>query len=136
MLGTKEHYELIDQFDRQFKHCRLDKEKDRGLWVKGNVYQDGHVNDLYAAFFKGYAFGKFVARDEPTAEESSGVAAPAAPEVPSDQWRIALRELLSIAETVTPQLKFSAAYRTGRWGQAISAARAAMAAPTPQEPRK
>lgn len=61
MLGTQEHYDLIAQFDRQFKGRRLDKE-DKSLWRRGVVYQDGHVNHLYDAFIRGYALGKAVER--------------------------------------------------------------------------
>lgn len=61
MLMTKEHYELIDMFDRLFKHERLDKE-DKSLWKQGNVYQDGHVNNLFLAFRHGFAYGRTVER--------------------------------------------------------------------------
>lgn len=59
MLGTKEHYEVIEQFKRQFKHLRLDHEA-KELWAKGHVFQDGKVDELFSVFLKGYAFGKSV----------------------------------------------------------------------------
>ncbi len=85
MIGTKEHYDLIVQFDRQFKHLRLDKE-DKEFWRKGHVYQDGHVNQFYGAFFQGYALGKAAGRDSDPAQ--------AAPK-PLDDPR--LQELFSAA---------------------------------------
>lgn len=63
MLGTREYYELIEQFDKQHRGVRLDKE-DKTYWAKGNVYQDGHVNEHFRSFVKGYALGKAVGRDE------------------------------------------------------------------------
>jgi hypothetical protein len=64
MLQTKEHYELIDQFERDCKQQigRLDKEP-KDLWARGIVYQDGHVNALFLVYRKGYAFGKCVERE-------------------------------------------------------------------------
>lgn len=62
MLFTTEHYELLAQFEREFKHRRLDKEV-KDLWRKGIVYQDGQTNDLFLAYRKGYALGKLIAGD-------------------------------------------------------------------------
>lgn len=57
MLMTKEHYKLMESFEREYKHCRLDREKDKAHWKAGYVYQDGHVNELFVAYRKGYALG-------------------------------------------------------------------------------
>lgn len=57
MLLTKEHYELMAIFESEHKNRRLDREKDKKLWKKGAVYQDGHVNELFLAYRKGYALG-------------------------------------------------------------------------------
>ena len=60
MLTTREHYELIEMFERTFKGCgRLDKEE-KALWTKGIVYQDGKVNQIFLAYRHGYAYGKTV----------------------------------------------------------------------------
>lgn len=56
-ITSQEHYDLIAQFDRQFKGWRLDKEP-KTLWPRGVIYQDGHVNQLFDAFRKGYALHK------------------------------------------------------------------------------
>lgn len=55
-LLTKEHYELMAQFEREHSG-RFDKE-DKSLWRKGIVYQDGHINELFLAYRRGYAYGK------------------------------------------------------------------------------
>lgn len=60
MLLTREHYELMAAFERDFSHNRLDKE-DKSFWAKGNIYQNGQVNDLFLAYRKGYALGIAVA---------------------------------------------------------------------------
>ena len=60
-LFSREHYELLSQFEREFKHSRLDKET-KDLWPKGIVFQDGHVNELFLAYRKGHAFGKYEAQ--------------------------------------------------------------------------
>lgn len=57
MLKTQEHYDLIAQFDREYKGRRLDKE-DKHLWALGRIYQDGAVNELFLAYRRGYAFSK------------------------------------------------------------------------------
>ena len=60
-LTSKDHYELIAQFDKQFSHRRLDKE-DKALWLKGNVYQDGATNELFLAFRSGAAYGVAISK--------------------------------------------------------------------------
>lgn len=62
MLKTQEHYDLMAQFEREFKGRRLDKEPRDG-WARGIIYQDGHINELFLAYRRGYALGKAVGRD-------------------------------------------------------------------------
>jgi hypothetical protein len=57
MLKTKEHYDLMSQFEREFAHERLDRES-KELWSMGHIYQSGAVNSLFLAYRRGYAFGK------------------------------------------------------------------------------
>lgn len=59
-LFAKEHYELMDMFEREFRGERLDKEP-KELWSKGHVYQSGPTNDLFLAYRKGYALAKAAA---------------------------------------------------------------------------
>lgn len=65
MLKTQEHYDLMHQFEREFKGSRLDHES-KDFWPRGIVYQDGRVNELFLAYRRGYALGKAVDRDAPT----------------------------------------------------------------------
>lgn len=63
MLKTQEHEDLIKMFEREpeYKGCRLDKEA-KSLWTMGRIYQDGHLNDLFLAYRRGYAYGKAIER--------------------------------------------------------------------------
>jgi len=56
-LHTKEHYDLIKEFEKTFKGKRFDKET-KELQIKGQVYQDGNVNELFLAFRLGYSLGR------------------------------------------------------------------------------
>lgn len=60
MLLSKEHEDLMKMFEKQYKHKRLDKEKDRDVMKNGNIYQNGEVNELFIAYRKGYALGKCI----------------------------------------------------------------------------
>lgn len=55
-LKSKAHYEIISAFDLRFKCHRLDKEP-KAMWVKGRIYEDGYVNDLFLAFRAGVSYG-------------------------------------------------------------------------------
>ena len=56
-LFSKEHYELMEMFEREFKgEGRFDREA-KDIWAKGHIYQNGDINALFLAFRKGYAFG-------------------------------------------------------------------------------
>ena len=61
---TKEHYDLMSSFEREHKHRRLDREKDKENWKRGYVYEDGHVNALFVAYRKGHALGAFEAAEK------------------------------------------------------------------------
>lgn len=68
MLGTQEHYDLIDQFEKWYRKCsltrgRLDKEP-KEMWCKGRIYEHGDTRAEYQAFIAGYAYGKTVQRLE------------------------------------------------------------------------
>jgi hypothetical protein len=58
-LISKEHYDLMAQFEREYPFERLDREP-KELW-KTNVYQDGRVNSLFLAYRRGYSLGKMIA---------------------------------------------------------------------------
>ena len=59
MLTTKEHYDLMSQFEKDFSYLRLDKEN-KALWRRGRIYENGTANDLFNAYRKGYSLGVFV----------------------------------------------------------------------------
>lgn len=54
MLITKEHYDLLAQFEREHSG-RFDKEA-KEFWPRGIIYQDGRVNEQFLAYRRGYAF--------------------------------------------------------------------------------
>ena len=57
MLKSKEHYALMDIFEKYFKGEQLDREP-KNLWEIGAIYQNGRVNELFKAFRMGYHQGK------------------------------------------------------------------------------
>lgn len=59
MLKTKEHYDLLYQFEKDLKVLETDKEP-KELWCKGIIYCNGKVNELFRAYRTGYAFGKTI----------------------------------------------------------------------------
>lgn len=63
-IKTKEHYDVIEAFERAMPHMRftsgrLDKEQ-KEMWSKGFIYQCGETNNLFLAFRHGVAHGKSV----------------------------------------------------------------------------
>ena len=62
MIKTKEHYDLMSQFEKTAgKYYRLDKEP-KDMWHKGRIYQSGEANNAFLMFRDGYEFGKCVER--------------------------------------------------------------------------
>lgn len=59
-LGTKEHEELMRQFE-SLKPGRIDRES-KEFWSKGRVYQNGEVNNLFLMFRCGVAYGLMISR--------------------------------------------------------------------------
>ena len=57
-IGTKEHFEILAQFEKNFSHLRLTREKDKTLWRKGQIYENGETNALYNAYILGYSFAR------------------------------------------------------------------------------
>lgn len=60
LLG-KDHYEMIEFFERTITGYRLDKEP-KELWSKGIIYQHGELNQLFKVFRQGVAYGQAVER--------------------------------------------------------------------------
>lgn len=69
MLNTKEHYDLIEHFERACKsfprRFRMDKEP-KEMWPRGRIYQQAELNEHFLAFRSGYALGRVIERDETT----------------------------------------------------------------------
>ena len=60
-LFGKDHYEMMEMFERTFAgEFRLDKE-DKALWAKGFIYQHGEANRMFKAFRHGVSFGRATA---------------------------------------------------------------------------
>lgn len=59
-LLSKDHYEMMTFFEKTFTNFRLDREEDKTLWAKGNVYQNGEANVAFLAFRHGVAYGKAI----------------------------------------------------------------------------
>lgn len=61
-LTTQQHYELIAQFEKEFRtEGRLTREA-KELWPRGHIYQDGRLNELFLAYRKGCAYGLALSR--------------------------------------------------------------------------
>jgi len=56
-IGSGEHDEILENFEKNFKGMRFEKETQE-LQKKGQVYQCGETNKLYKAFIMGYSFGR------------------------------------------------------------------------------
>jgi hypothetical protein len=57
-IGTKEHYDILAKFEKNFSHLRLTREKNKTLWRKGQIYENGETNALYSAYILGYSFAR------------------------------------------------------------------------------
>ena len=56
-IGSKEHYDVLKEFEKNYIGYRLDKES-KDLWKMGQVYQCGETNKLYEAYLMGYGLGR------------------------------------------------------------------------------
>lgn len=57
-IGSKEHYDILEQFEKEFYYLRLDREQNKETWKKGDVYENGETNNIYKAFILGYSVGR------------------------------------------------------------------------------
>jgi hypothetical protein len=67
MLKSKEHIDLMAQFEKLHSGKRLDREKNKELWAKGSVYENGDVNELFIAYRHGYSLAKAIYQREEVA---------------------------------------------------------------------
>jgi hypothetical protein len=56
-IGSKEHYDIMQQFEKNYNCVPLAKEQDKELWKQGYIYQNGDVNNLFKAYRTGYSLG-------------------------------------------------------------------------------
>jgi hypothetical protein len=61
-INSKEHYDLMAQFERDNKLTPSHREKDKEWWKRGQVYENGEVNRNFIYFRQGYSFGKSIAQ--------------------------------------------------------------------------
>jgi uncharacterized membrane protein len=61
MILTKEHYDLMEAFEKTQGKARPSREA-KELWQKGIIYQNGQINALFLAYRQGYAYGKAATR--------------------------------------------------------------------------
>lgn len=67
LVGTKELYDLLTQFEREAKklfYGHKVERTDRADHIHGQFFHDGEVNRMFVVFMTGYQFGKFVARQD------------------------------------------------------------------------
>ncbi len=57
MLHTKEHRDLMNQFERDFHYLCIDRES-KELWNRKIIYQNGKTNEIFLSYRLGYSFGK------------------------------------------------------------------------------
>ena len=60
---SEEFYGLLNRFEMQYSHLRLDREN-KDLWTKSIIYQDGHTNQLFLAYRRGFSYGVSIANSE------------------------------------------------------------------------
>jgi hypothetical protein len=64
-LKSQQHYDLIEQFERDLKAAKgvpapQTNKEEKGMWAGGNIYQDGLTNQLFLAYRLGHAYGMAV----------------------------------------------------------------------------
>src|SRR5690606_10690776 len=57
-LFDKEHYELLEQFEREYQLKPDAREKDKAWWKRGHIYSNGEINRDFQNYRRGYSFGK------------------------------------------------------------------------------
>ena len=66
LKGTKEFYELMDQFEKDVKKItyghKVEREQANEKLPVNIFYQDGYINTLFLAYMRGYVNGKWTER--------------------------------------------------------------------------
>lgn len=63
-LGSKEFYDMLDQFEKMPGVKGYAREKDKDWWRRGAVYENGEVNRNLTYFQSGYTYGKLAVATE------------------------------------------------------------------------
>jgi hypothetical protein len=61
MIGSKEFYELIENFEKNISYLPYGvsfEKEERSMWEQGQIYQNGQTNNYFKCFMLGYQFGK------------------------------------------------------------------------------
>lgn len=61
MYKSGEIYKVMEQFERSCTG-RIDREKDKQDWKKGQWYENGETNKMFGMYLKGYSLGKLEER--------------------------------------------------------------------------
>jgi Flp pilus assembly CpaE family ATPase len=59
-LHTREHSELMERFEREFKSLPVSRKEPKEYWSRGIIYCHGETNNTFLAYRMGYAFGRAV----------------------------------------------------------------------------
>lgn len=64
-IGSKEFYDLMDQFEKDIKNmrvygCKVERE-DKTNWKNQNYYSNGQVNLLFQGYIFGYSYARCLA---------------------------------------------------------------------------
>ena len=68
MKGTKEFYEIMDQFEKEAKRLfyghKIDRVVKNDRIPQDQFYDDGFVNNMFQAFLSGYQYHKCISNLE------------------------------------------------------------------------
>ena len=61
-IKEKEHYDLMDAFEKHYKYRDLKREP-KDIWHRGAIYCHGEINHEFIVFRDGYVLGKSIAAE-------------------------------------------------------------------------
>jgi hypothetical protein len=62
-IGSKEHYELMAAFEKQYRNELVLTQGPNDLWSSGIIYTNGMTNKIFLAYRIGYSLGRAVEKD-------------------------------------------------------------------------
>lgn len=57
-LGSKEHYEIIEMFEKLYAEFGIFEKTEKSDWSTGEIYSDEKTNSMFIMFRHGVSFGK------------------------------------------------------------------------------